>query len=333
MKKILITFAIILAIIVAITLIVLTIFLFKPNADINGLRDKMEVSQSDSELTDCVHFLRTDSSDCIIIESNGHFAMVDAGEDNDNPRGFESLVYDGYEQEILDYLKKNCVSEDGKVYLDFVLGTHSHSDHIGGFDTVIADEDIIIEKAYLKVYDESQIREHEVVNWDNKEVYEQMVKALNEKNIPIISEMDNTPFKLGNFTITLFNTEDNNTEPVGENDNSLGVLVEKNGARIFLAGDIDNINKDEERLAPQIGKVDVLKVGHHSYSKSTSPKWLKTLKPNVCVVTNEFEKTDKRTLRRIERITKAPILVTGKENGVIIQVDDNGKLSYYNNIH
>lgn len=32
-----------------------------------------------------IHFLNTGSSDCIIVESNGHFAMIDAGEDSDYP--------------------------------------------------------------------------------------------------------------------------------------------------------------------------------------------------------------------------------------------------------
>lgn len=328
-KTIIIT--VIIAIIIA--LLLLTLLLIKPNADITGNRSKLEVIKRTSDIGDCIHFLKTGSSDCILIESDGHFALIDSGEDSDNPRGFEELVYDGYEQEILEYLKKNAKASDGKVHLDFVLGTHSHSDHIGGFDTIILDDEIIIEKAYLKVYDESQINDHEVECWDNKEVYEQMVNALNTKNIPIISEMSNEPFMLGNFNITLFNTEDNNTEKVGENDNSLGVLVEKAGAKVFLAGDIDNINKDEERLAPSIGKVDVLKVGHHSYSKSTSPKWLRTLKPDVCVVTNDFENTDKKTLRKISRIAKSPILVTGSENGVIVQIDDDGKITYYNDIY
>lgn len=327
--------AIIIAIIlvVVITVSILAKFLIKPNIDIEGNLSKIEVADRDKSLDDCIHFLKTDSSDCIIIESNGHFAMVDAGEDSDNPRGFAELEYKGYEQEILQYLKDNAMADDGKVHLDFVLGTHSHSDHIGGFDTVILDDDIVIEKAYLKEYDESQINEHEVTKWDNKEVYNQMADALNKKNIPIISKMTNEPFTLGNFTITLFNTEDNNQDLVGENDNSLGVLVEKAGKKVFLAGDIDNINKDEEKLAPAIEKVDVLKVGHHSYSKSTSEKWLKTLNPDVCVVTNEFEKTDKTTLRRISRIAKSPILVTGRENGVIVHIDDNGNISYYKNIY
>lgn len=333
MEKMIKYIIVILAIAIVIALVLTTILFIKPNKDITANRDKVVITDATKlERKDCIHFLSTGSSDAILIESDGHFALVDCAEDNDNPRGFDELVYKGYEQEILSYLKKYA-SKDGKVYLDFVIGTHSHSDHIGGFDTVIADEDVTVGRAYLKTYDESKINSHEVEAWDNKEVYEQMVDALNKKNTPIISDITETQFKLGNFDITLFNTEyDNSGNIVGENDNAIGTLIEKNGARVFLAADIDNFTGDEDRLGPQIGKVNILKVGHHSYSGSTSTNWLKTLSPDICIVTNNFDSTDKRTLRRISRVAKSPILVTGKENGVIASIDDNGEITYYNNL-
>lgn len=330
------TLKIIIAIFLVCILIVglcLGLFLLKPQLGIKKNREKLTVSNADSlERDDCVHFLSTGSSDCILIESNGHFGLVDCAEDNDNPRGFEDLELQGFEDVVLAYLKENAADKNGKIHLDFVLGTHAHSDHIGGFDTIISDESVSVSKAYLREYDESKISEYEVENWDNKEVYDQMVNALKEKNIPIDSSFDETQFTLGDFNITLFNTEpQNDTEPVGENDNAIGVLVEKSGRKIFLAADIDNKSGDEDRLAPQIGKIDVLKVGHHSYSGSTTTNWLETLRPEVCVVTNNFESTDKRTLRRITRVLSSPILVTGQENGVIVSVSDSGEISYYNN--
>lgn len=313
---------------------VLGAFVAKPQLDIQKNRQGFSVSDSaDFGGGDCIHFLDTDSSDAILIESDGHFALIDCAEDSDNPRGFENLVYDGYEEYVLEYLRKNVKGEDGNVHLDFVLGTHAHSDHIGGFDTVISAPDVIIDRAYLKRYDESKINDHEVTAWDNKEVYTQMLDALNAKSIPVIEDITETEFMLGNFKITLFNTEyDESGNIVGENDNSIGVLVEKNGHKAFLAADIDNITGDEERLAPLIGKVDLLKVGHHSYSKSTSSLWLRTLRPEVCVVTNKFEKTDKNTLRRITRICHSPILTTGGEKGVIAHFTEDGSIVYYNNL-
>lgn len=321
-------------IIAIISLLVLYSLLIKPNADIKKNHDSFSISTYSGEGDDKIHFLSTGSSDAILLESNGQFALVDCGEDTDNPRNFPDLEFVGYEDMILDYLMTNAKSKDGKVYLDFVIGTHAHSDHIGGFDTIINSDNVVVKRAYLKEYDESKITENEVVEWDNKEVYEQMINALNNKNVPIISNIEDKSFKLGDFNITLFNTEyDNSGILVGENDNAIGTLVEKNGAKVFLAADINNINGDEERLMDDIGKVDILKVGHHSYSKSTSTPWLKTLSPSVCIVTNEEEKTDKRTLRRITRVAKSPILTTGGENGVIATIDDNGNINYYNNIH
>lgn len=308
----------------------------KENSDFKKLRESIEVADK-TQITDAadkIHFLSTGSSDAILLESDGKFALVDCAEDTDNPRGFEALELDGYEDRVFEYLKQNASDESGKITLDFVVGTHAHSDHIGGFDTIISDPDVKVNRAYLKIYDESRIHDSEVEEWDNKEVYEQMCNALKDKNVPIISDMDDTSFSLGNFTITLFNTDyDNSSEKVGENDNSLGVLIEKDGTRIFLSGDIDNITGDEDRLGEQIGKVDLLKVGHHSYSRSTSTGWLKNLSPKTCVVTNNYESIDKRTIRRITRVAKSPILVTGKENGVIAVIGEQGEIAFYNNIH
>lgn len=314
---------------------ILCVFLIQPHI---AFQKKMETTHLTpvSEVqcgVDRIHFLNTGSSDAIILESDGHFAMVDAGEDTDNPRNFPGLELEGFEERVLQYLKDNCADENGKVHLDFILGTHCHSDHIGGFDTVISDPDVSVDRAYLKVYDSSKIKDNEVEEWDNQEVYDQMVNALNAKNVPIIVP-DGAPFKFGNFTITFFNTDDpKQLVKVGENDQSVGTLVEKNGTRVFLAGDMDNITLDETRLARKIGKVDLLKVGHHSYQRSSSEIFIRTLMPKTCVVTNHYGSIHMPTMYNLVRICDPDILITGKENGVIADIGDNGNISYYGEIH
>ena len=284
--------------------------------------------------TDRIHFLSTGSSDAILLESDGHFALVDAGEDTDNPRQFDWLNLPGYEDEVLGYLKANAADENGKVRLDFIVGTHAHSDHIGGFDTILADPDVTAERAYLKVYHSERINPYEIEQWDNQEVYDQMVAALRERDVEIVSEPDGTPFAFGNFTVTLFNTDDpENPDPVGENDQSLGVLLEKNGTRIFLAGDMDDHTGDETRLAPLIGKVDLLKVGHHSYGGSTTKGFIKTLHPAACVITNNHKNADLKTVARIAHYCRQNnIYVTGNEHGVLAVIGDNGDIAFYGQI-
>lgn len=283
--------------------------------------------------TDAIHFLPTDTADAILLQSDGHFALIDAAEDSDNPRGFPALAYRGYEKEVLNYLKRVAADENGVVHLDFILGTHAHSDHLGGFDTIILDDQVQIDRAYLKRYDETRIRHSEVEKWDNREVYEQTVAALKRRRVPIIADITETDFMFGHFHIRLFNTEyDTVHTDIGENDNSIGTLVEAYGAKAFLAADIDNKTGDEDRLAPLIGRVDLLKVGHHSYAGSTTENWLKTLMPKVCVVTNREASVDRRTLDRIRALCHCPILITGKENGVVAVFNRNGRISYYNEI-
>ncbi len=284
--------------------------------------------------TDRIHFLSTGSSDAILLESDGHFAMVDAGEDTDNPRHFPALELPGYEEEVLRYLKAHAADENGKVHLDFVLGTHAHSDHIGGFDTILRDPDVTVDRAYLKAYDSSKISTYEIEAWDNQEVYDQMLAALRERGVPVIDKPDGTPFAFGNFTVTLFNTDDpENPDRVGENDQSFGVLLEKNGTRIFLAGDMDDHTGDETRLAPAIGKVDLLKVGHHSYSGSTTKNFVKTLCPSACVITNSRNNADLNTVARIAHYARQNrIYITGNEHGVLAVIGDEGRIDFYGQI-
>lgn len=241
-------------------------------------------------MSNFIHFLNTGSSDCIIIESNGRFAMVDAGEDSDYPANKPHLNYPGYEEDVCNYLLKNCASADGTVTIDFVVGTHAHSDHIGGFDTVINHPKINVKKAYLKPYNEKDIFIYERLSWDNTEVYEQMKNALIENNVEIVEDFDELKTALGDFKVTFYNGKyKKRLVKYGENVNSVVTLLECNEFRCLLAGDLNNKDFDEYRLAGKIGKVDILKVGHHGYPFSSSRKWLKTLSPKYSVVCN-FEK-------------------------------------------
>lgn len=277
---------------------------------------------------DRIYFLNTGSADAILIESEGRFALIDGAEDSDNPRGFEELAFEGTEDYVVDCIRRIAGDENGKAVLEFVLGTHCHSDHIGGLDTVILDENITVKTAYIKKYDESKIKAYEIESWDNKEVYEQMLSACEKREVTVVHDISEEEFTFGNFTLKFCNTaETQSTEPVGENENAVGLLVEKNGLRAFLAADINNYDGDEERLAEELGKINLLKVGHHGYDGSTTPGFLEALRPEIAIVTNKQGGISRTPLKNLNTVG-ASVYEVGKYNGIVAEFTDEEIILY-----
>ena len=321
---------IIIVVALALTVAVLVLVAhFMPNIKMALVARGYTVEEIDlSTHGDRIYFLNTGGADAILIESEGKFALVDGAEDSDNPRGFPELVYDGTEDYVVDAIRKIAGDKNGKAVLEFVLGTHSHSDHIGGLDTVILDENITVKTAYIKEYDESKIKAYEIEKWDNKEVYEQMISACEKKGVPVIHEISEEPFTFGNFTMKFCNTaETQSTEPIGENENAIGLLIEKNNLRAFLAADINNLDGDEDRLAKELGKINLLKVGHHGYDNSTTSDYIQALSPEFAVVTNRKNGISRTPLKKINSV-KAIVFETGKHNGIVADFTENEIVIY-----
>ncbi len=280
---------------------------------------------------DRIHFLNTANSDCILIESNGHFALVDSGEGNENPR--RKTEYKGFEKEVLAYIKKVAADKNGKVTLDFIVATHMHYDHAGNFVPIINDESIEIKKAYIKEYDEKTLKKLDDENWGNGDLYRNIIKALNEKNIPIISNIPSESFAFQDFTFLFVNT--NPTEnhiDKGENANSIGVKITKGEKSAFLAADITADTGAEETCMNHIGDVDLLKIGHHGYFGSSSMKFLKKLKPEIAICTNYIGKIYPNVKWNLTMVAKAPIVSTEHRNGIIATFTDTNEIVLTQNI-
>lgn len=271
-----------------------------------------------------IHFLSTGHSDCIILESCGKIAMIDAAEDTEFPQNKPHLNLQGYEDEVVNYLLKNFSNKNGKVNIEFVLGTHAHSDHIGGFDTVINHSDINVKKAYLKPYNPKDIFIYERLSWDNVEVYTQMLDAIRQNNVELVDSFDNETVRLGDFKITFLNGKYRKRKlKFGENINSVVSLVEIGGYRCVLAGDLNYKDGDEKRLGKIIGKVDLLKVGHHGYAGSTSFFWVKSLMPTYSIVCNWSKAIYPDVRHKLEKTANSKIIATADVNGVIAEFSDN----------
>lgn len=251
--------------------------------------------------TSRIHVLSFCYTDAILLESNGRFGLVDAAEDSDYPDGSDprypaerpGITHGaGVEQQLVAYLKKVGVTEDN---LDFFIGTHPHSDHIGGADTVI--EAFKPKRVYTPEYKDEYLidgkrpdpsdakalaawKSHPRL-WDNLYVYDQLVSASETAGSELIQSLtpETARFKLGDMSVEIVNYDEGHkiAPTTDANDFSWGVKVDAFGKRAFLAGDINNYQGDEDALAKVLGHVDLLKIGHHGGPGSNSASYIRSI--------------------------------------------------------
>ncbi len=274
---------------------------------------------------DRIHFLNTANSDCIILESNGKFALIDSGEGNENPR--RKTEYKGYRDEVISYIKKIASDKTGAVNFEFVLGTHIHYDHAGNFEAIFKDEKITAQKAYFKEFNEQVATEMETGAWGNKDTYKKIINTLKDRDIPVVSNLPDTEFSFGDFTLRFINTV--TPEEVygkGENASSVGVIVKKGERTAFLGADFTKDSGLEQIYADDIGNVDLLKIGHHGYYGSSSKAFLKVLEPEITIVTNHLGKIYPNVKWNLTMVAKAPTFSTAHRNGIIATFTDKNEI-------
>lgn len=213
---------------------------------------------------DAIHVLNTGWEDAIILESNGHYGLVDTGEPG---RG----AY------IVDYLQR--LSGKKQIHLEFIIITHGHIDHMGGMEYIVKNDNVTVDKAIFK---KQQLAIGE------SDVYNKGINACRAKNVPMITDasIDGMQLTLGDMEITLLNGA-----PLKgmytTNEESICQLVKIGDVQALLAGDM--VTAEHEKIVYEAvnSTVDFLKVGHHGMRDSTGTDiYAQTLSPKYAVYTN-----------------------------------------------
>ena len=218
------------------------------------------------------HYLDVGQGDSIFIElPNDQTMLIDSGEN-----------YHG--AAIIEYIK-DC----GRKKIDYLVGTHPHSDHVGSMAYIIRNFDI--GSVYLP--DAAT----------NTYTYEKMLEAIKKKGLKV------TTAKTG---VNILSDSDESldinilapstTKNVKNLNNTSVVLKIKYADTSFLfTGDAE---KSELKTLNGDLSADVLKVGHHGSDTSTPQTLVDAVKPKIAVISvgkdNDYGHPSAKTLKRLE---------------------------------
>lgn len=237
-----------------------------------------------------VHFIDVAHADGMLIECNGHFALVDAGMADTADR-------------VVNYLASRGVEK-----LDLVVGTHPHADHIGAIPDVLAHY-----QADTVWFSHIAYTNYTVTNFLN---------SVKRQGKSVIRPANGTVFDLGGATITVLGPIRDNHEDV--NDISLVLMVQYGDVRFLLTGDMESIAEQELVESGADLKADVLKVGHHGSYSSTSYIFLREVMPTYAVISlalgNEYGHPHDEPMSRL-RDAGVTIYQTGKMYNISATTD------------
>ena len=246
-----------------------------------------------------IHVLTTTgSADAILLESRGVFAMIDGAEgvgapDGKDPRyPLREGVVPGWVGDtdwVLGYMSNHGVTSSN---LAFYLGTHAHSDHIDNADEIIRKfhPKVILSPEYSDAWitDKSRL-------WDNQWIYDNMMAAArwaqSAYGASIVQNINdyNTHIALGDMDVQIIPTDpEENYKKTGVRDANLIAYTAKVSAfghSAYLAADLEAGGGYEDRIAPIVGHVDLLKAGHHGLPTSNSTAFMKALSPSMIAQT------------------------------------------------
>ena len=195
-----------------------------------------------------VHFIDVGQADAALILCDGQAMLIDGGNADDS-----SLMYS--------YLNRL-----GITYLDYVIGTHAHEDHIGGI------------AGALNYATPGQVF-CPVTSYSTK-AFSNFVKAVQKHGRSITIPSVGDRFMLGSASCQVLGV--NSTDDT--NESSIVLRITYGNTSFMFTGDAE---REAENMILNRGydlRSDVLKVGHHGSASSTSYYWLRQVAPQYAVI-------------------------------------------------
>lgn len=212
-----------------------------------------EPVKSEAELS--VHYIDVGQGDCVLITAGDTTVFIDGGEYDNAPK-------------IASYIKALGIER-----LDYVIGTHPHSDHVGSLCYTI--EDFEVGKVILPKLPDSLV--------PTTVTYENLIGAISEKGLKITPAKPGTSYDLGGVaTLEILAPISDKYENL--NNFSVVCMLTHGGNRFLFMGDAESeAEKDIMKSGANLS-ADVIKIGHHGSSSSTGKKFLSAVSPSYAVI-------------------------------------------------
>lgn len=197
-----------------------------------------------------VHYIDVGQADAALVLCDGETMLIDGGNAADSNL-------------IAAYLKKLDIN-----YLNYIICTHAHEDHVGGLSGALS-----VAKAGA-IYAPETAAE--------TKAYSNFTRKAADRDLQITHPKHGSSINLGSSTVQFFGPI---TEKVDDINNTSIVLKITYGSTSFLfAGDAEREEEQDMINAGYNLKADVLKVGHHGSDTSTSYVFLREVMPQYAII-------------------------------------------------
>lgn len=251
------------------------------------------LSTGDGSIT--VHFLDVGQGDSEFIElPNGECMLIDAS-------------ISEYGDDIAEY-----ITACGYSKIDYLVATHPHADHIGGMRTVVNSLDI------GEVYMPKAV--------SNSKTFEKLLTAISDKGLQInTAKAGKTIYSDDQLEITILSPIRDEYDDL--NNYSVVIKITYGQSDFLFVGDAEELSENDllEDSYNDLSS-DVLKVGHHGSSSSSSVAFLDAVMPKYsvisCGIDNSYGHPHEESMLRLAK-TGTQIYRTDLEGTVIITSDGN----------
>lgn len=196
-----------------------------------------------------VHYIDVGQADSILLQCDGANMLIDGGNAADS-----SLV--------VSYLQDQNVT-----YLDYVVNTHAHEDHVGGLAGVLA------------VYETGNVW-CPVTEYDSQ-CFRDFVKYADQQALELVCPEPGSSYALGGATVTVLGPVEDYTDV---NNTSIVLRVDYGSTSFLFTGDAEAQAERDILEAGYDVSATVLKVGHHGSETSTCYQWLRAVAPAYAVI-------------------------------------------------